>query len=162
MKKEPNIVTIAVAAFAVGAIAGYFSGAQSEKKTVIEMEEKKTSELQQSLDALVPPLPEVVSVIGGKITAINNGAFIIEIPSLTDRYPKPGVAIATETKTVRTTAETKITSTSFDSRTFKNGLPQTKAISANSLKVGDVVSVTVSENARLEQNLTAVSVNRSE
>lgn len=161
MKKENNILTIAITVFAVGAIAGYFLGAKFEKKSA-EMEEKKSGELQQSLDALVPPLPDVVAVIGGKITAINNDTLLVEIPSLTDRYPKPGVPMAVETKTVRTTAETKITSTSFDSKTFKNGFPQTKTIAVKDLTIGDTVSVTVSENARLEQNLTAISVNRSE
>lgn len=161
IKKEPGIITTAVVAFIIGAIAGYFSGTQSEKKSAVEGE-KKTNELQQALDMFVPPLPDFVNVISGKITAINNDAFIIEIPSLTDRYPKPGVPMAVETKTVHITNEIKITTTNFDPKTFKNGLPQTKTISASSLKAGDTVSVTVSENARLEQNLTAVSINRSE
>lgn len=161
MPKETNIVTVAVLALIIGALAGYFYGSSSVQQKVAEAD-KKTEELQQALDMFVPPLPETVNVIGGKISAINNDAFIVEIPSLADRYPKQGVPMAVETKTIRITADTKITSTNFDSRTFKNGLPQTRTIAAKDLKIGNTVSVTVQENARTEQNLTAVSINRSE
>lgn len=162
MQKETNnIIVVAVTALIIGALAGYFFGMSSVKQKIAEVD-KKTGELQQSLDMFVPPLPDVVSVIGGKITAINGDTLMIEIPSLTDRYPKPGVPMAVETKTVRVTAETKITSTNFNSRTFKNGLPQTKTIAAKDMEVGDIVSVTVSENVRTEQNLTAISINRSD
>lgn len=155
------MIAIASAALVVGALAGYFYGSSSIQQKVVEAD-KKTEELKQTLDMFVPPLPDVVTVVGGRITAINNDAFIIEIPSLTNRYPKPGVPMAVETKTIRITAETKITSTDFNPKTFKSGVPQTKTIAAKDLKAGDTISVTVKENALTEQNLTAVSINRSE
>lgn len=160
MQKENTVITAAVAALVIGALAGYWWGASSSKQKLAEAD-KKTQELQTALNVFVPPLPDTVNVIGGKITAINENAFILEIPSLTDRYPKPGMPMKTETKTVSIAAGARITSTNFDSRTFKNGVPQKKTISASDLKTGDIVSVTVKENARTEQNLTAVSISRS-
>lgn len=160
MQKEKNIIAVAIIALTVGALAGYFFGISSAKQKVAEAN-KKTERAQQSLDMFVPPLPEMVNVIGGKITAVSGNSFTIEIPSFTDRYPKPGQPMATETKTIRVDKDAQITSTSFDPKTFKNGMPQTKTISAGDLKTGDAVSVTVKENARTEQNLTAVSINQS-
>ncbi|MDO8601045.1 MAG: hypothetical protein Q7R73_05615, partial [bacterium] len=100
-------------------------------------------------------------VIGGKITAVNGDSFTVEIPSLTDRYPKPGEPQAMETKTIRITSETVLTEMNFDPKNFKNGIPQQQTISASDLKVGDTISITVSENARVEQNLTATHINRT-
>lgn len=151
---------VAVIAILIGAIAGYLFGVQSGEKAAAE-EREKTEKLQKSLDVFVPPLPDVVNVIGGKITAISGDAFTVGIPSLTDRYPKPGQPMTTETKTIRIADDAKITSLSFDPKTFKNGLPQQTAISASDLKAGDMVSVTVKENARTEQNLTATEINRT-
>lgn len=142
-------------------IIGFFGGQWYGKRTETQNAEQKIKDIQNSLDIFVPPLPDVVNVIGGKITAISGDAFTIEIPSLSDRYPKPGVPMKTEIKTIRIAKDAKITSTSFDPKTFKNGLPQTKTISAEDLKAGDTVSVTIKENARTEQNLTAISINRS-
>jgi hypothetical protein len=159
MEQNNKFLFLAVALI-VGLIAGYILGAQSGKKMAVE-EQKKTEELQTTIDVFVPPLPDVVNVIGGKITAINGDTFIMEIPSFTDRYPKPGQAMATETRTIRITTDTKITDTNFDQKTFKNGLPQTRTITAKDLKTDDTVSVTVKENARTEQNLTAEQINRS-
>lgn len=158
--EQNNKIVVAVVALLIGIIAGYFFGAQSGKNAVRE-EQKKMEELQKSLEVFVPPLPDVINVVGGKITAINGDTFMMEIPSLTDRYPHPNRSQATETRTVKTTEDTAITETSFDPKTFKNGLPQETTISAKDLKAGDVVSVTVSENVRTEQNLTAISINRS-
>lgn len=145
----------------VALLVGFFGGWYYGKVAGVKESDHTVSNLKQSLDMFVPPLPDVVNVLGGKITAINGDSFAIEIPSLTDRYPKPGVPMVTETKTIRVTSETVLTDTNFDPKTFKNGLPQTKTISASDLKTGDTISVTISENARTEQNLTAVSINRS-
>ncbi len=162
MSRNTKIVTIAVVVL-VGAIAGYLLGSQIGKKSERAEADQKIQEIQHSLNIFVPPLPDVINTIGGKITAVNSDAFtfIMEVPSFTDRYPKPGVPMATEIRTVRAVADTEITDTNFDSKTFKKGVPQTKTISAGDLQVGDTVSVTVKENARTEQNLTAVSINRS-
>lgn len=145
----------------VALIIGFFGGQWYGKRSGMRQADQKINDLQKSLDIFVPPLPEAVTVVGGKITAINATTFTIEIPSLTDRYPQPGKPMATEIKTIRVTSDTKITDTNFDPKTFKNGLPQMKTISANNLKTGDTVSVTIKENARTSHDLTAVSVNRS-
>lgn len=161
MSENAKIVAIAVVAILIGATAGYLSGLQIGKASGRAEANLKIKALQESLNVFVPPLPDVINVIGGKIIGINGDTFTLQMPSFTDRYPKQGVPMATETKTIRIAKDTKITSTDFDSRTFKNGVPQQKTISANDLKIGDTVSVTVKENARVEQNLTAVSINRS-
>lgn len=158
---EKNEKIFIAGALIIGLAVGYLFGAQIGKQTAQKDADQKIGDIKESLDMFVPPLPDVLNILGGKITAINGDTFIIEIPSLSDRYPKPGEPMAVETKTIRITDDTAITDTSFDPQTFKNGLPQTKTISASDLKVGDTVSVTVSENAHTEQNLTAVSINRS-
>lgn len=150
-------ILAAVVALIVGLVVGYLVGAQSGKQSAAGT----IKNLESSLNTFVPSLPDTVNVIGGKITAVNGGSFTIEIPSFTDRYPQPGKPVATETRAIRITADTKITDTSYNPKTFKNGLPQTKAITAADLKTGDVVSVTVLENARTEQMLTATAVSRS-
>lgn len=163
MGGNTKIVTIVAITVLIGAIVGYLLSSQIGKKSERAEADQRIRNVQDSLNVFVPPLPDVVNVIGGKITVVNSDAFtfIMEVPSFTDRYPKPGVPMATETRTVRAAADTEITDTNYDSKTFKKGIPQTKTISANDLKVGDTVSVTVKENARTEQDLTAVSINRS-
>lgn len=156
-----SLIAVAVVTILAGAAVGYLFGFRAGGNAVSVEMNTKIQELQSALDIFVPPLPDAVHVIGGRITAIDEGLFTIEIPSLADRYPKPNTPMATETKTVRLTADTKITDTNYEEKTFKNGLPQTKTISPDTLKVNDTVSVTVKENARAEQILTAVSINRS-
>lgn len=156
-----SLVAVPVIALLIGALAGYLFGLRAGRSAVSAEMSAKVQELQSALDVFVPPLPDVVTVIGGRITAIDKGLLTVEIPSLTDRYPKPGAPIATETKSVWVTEDTKITSTNFDPKTFKKGVPQSKTISSTDLKVGDTVSVTVTGNARTEQNLTAASISRS-
>lgn len=163
MSENNRTVTIVVAVLIIGAIAGYLFGLQIGKKSGRAEANQRIKEIRDSLNIFVPPLPDVINVIGGKITAVNSDAFtfVMEIPSFADRYPKPGVSMVTEIRTIRAVADTEITDTNFDSKTFKKGVPQTKTISAKDLKVGDTVSVTVKENARTEQDLAAVSINRS-
>lgn len=161
--QNKNLVRGILIIILVGFLGGWFYW----KRTEMRRSDQTIKELQTSLHMSVPPLPDTINVIGGKIIAVSGNAFTLEIPSFTDRYPKPGVpgvmTMKTETKTIHLAANTTITSVSFNSKTFKNGLPQQTAISAKDLKTGDAVSVTVKENARTEQNLTAVSVfvNRS-
>lgn len=162
MNGNTRTITIATIVL-IGAVAGYLFGFQTGKRSGYAEADQKIQDVQTSLNIFVPPLPDVINTIGGKITAVNGDAFtfVMEVSSFTDRYPKPGMPMATEIRTVRAMVDTKITDINFDSKTFKNGLPQTKTISAKDLKVGDTISVTVKENARTEQNLTAVSINRS-
>lgn len=162
MNRNAEIITIVVAVL-IGAVAGYLFGFQTGKRSGYAEADQKIQEVQTSLNIFVPPLPDVINTIGGKITAVNSDAFtfVMDVPSFTDRYPKPGVPMATEIRTIRVAADTEITDTNFDAKTFKKGVPQTKTISAKDLKVGDTISVTVSENVRTEQNFTAVSINRS-
>lgn len=162
MNENNKRKTAAVAAIAaiIGVILGYFLGAQAGRDAAAE-ERGKAEELKKSLDVFVPPLPDVVNIISGKITAVNADAFTIEISSLTDRYPRPGKPMTTETRTIRIAEDAKITEIRFDPKSFKNGLPQQTPISASDLKAGDLVSVTVSENARTEQTLTATDINRT-
>ncbi len=141
--------------------AGFFAGWLYGKQAGVTETGKKVKDLQSSLDVFVPPLPNTINLVSGKITAIKGDSFTMEIPSFTDRYPKPGQALAVESKTIRTTKNTDISETNFDPKTFKNGSPQKRAIQVGDLKIGNIVSVTVKENARTEQNLTAVSINRS-
>ena len=155
MEQNNTYIFISIA-LAVGLVTGYFFGGQGTREA-----EKTIQDLTTSLNIFVPPLPDVINTLGGKITAVNGETFTLEIPSLTDRYPKPDRSQATETKTIRVTSETTLTETSFDPKTFENGLPQQITIKSSDLKEGDLVSVTVSENARTDQNLTAVSINRS-
>lgn len=157
MENKNFVWVITVIALAAGFLGGQWYG----KRTGMQQANQKVTELQKSLDVFVPPLPDIVNIISGKIIAVSGDAFTLEIPSLTDRYPKPGIAMKTETKTIRMTADTKITSISFDPKTFKNGVPQAKTISVGDLKAGDAVSITVKENARAEPNLTAVNINKA-
>ncbi|MDO8600025.1 MAG: hypothetical protein Q7R73_00180, partial [bacterium] len=90
----------------IALVAGFFGGWYYGKVSGVKESEHTVSDLKQSLDVFVPPLPDIVSVIGGKITAVNGDSFTVEIPSLTDRYPKPGEPQAMETKTIRITSET--------------------------------------------------------
>lgn len=161
MAENNKIAAVAVIALIIGATAGYLFGLQIGRKSGRAEADQKTKDLQDSLSVFVPPLPDVINVIGGKITAVNGNSFAMEMPSLTDRYPHPGEAMATEVKTIRMADDTEITDTSYDPKRFKNGLPQTKTILAKDLRVGDVISVTVKENARTEQNLTAIFISRS-
>lgn len=156
-----NVKVVATVVVLMGAIFGYLFGFRMGKNIVGAEASASITKLQSVLDIFVPPLPDVVNVIGGRIIAVDEGLFTIEIPSLTDRYPKPDTPMATETKTVWITEDTKITSINFDQKTFKSGAPQQKEISPTDLGVGDTVSVTVTGNARTEQNLTAVSISRS-
>lgn len=162
MNENNKRKTAAVAAIAavIGVILGYLLGAQAGRDAAAE-EREKAEELQKSLNVFVPPLPEVVNVVSGKITAVNGESFALEIPSFTDRYPHPDTPPATETKTIKTTGDTKITEMSFDPKTFKDGLPKQTALKFSDLKTGDFVTVTVSENARAVQNLTAVNINKT-
>lgn len=156
-----SLIVVSIVALLIGGTIGYLFGFRAGGNAVsVEMNEK-IREVQSALDMFVPPYPDIVNVIGGRITAIDGTSLTIEIPSFTDRYPKPDTPMATETRTVAITGETKTVSINFDQKTFKNGSPQQKEISSNDLEVDDVVSVTVKENARAEQNLTAVSINRS-
>lgn len=146
---------------AIALIIGFFGGWQYGKQNAMQKADTKIQELEKSLNAFLPPLPEVISVIGGTIRTINGDSLTVEIPSFTNRYPKLGESPATETKTIRFAKDTKISGMNFDPKTFKNGLPQTITISASDLKIGDAVSVTIKENARTEQNLTATEIIRS-
>lgn len=158
MSEEKNkIVVFAIIALVIGLAGGYWYG----KAVAVKETGKTIQKLEQSLSLFVPPLPDVINGIGAKITNKAGTTITVEIPSFTDRYPEPGKPQATETRTVRITKDTKITETDFNQKTFKNGMPQTKSITAGDLKIGDVVSVTVKENARTEQNLTATQINRS-
>lgn len=157
METEKNKI-LAVALLGAGLLVGYLWGVRSETKIM----EQKIRDLESSLNVFVPPLPDIVNAISGTVTQKDGDTVTIQIPSLTERYPKPGQPAPTETKTVRVTAETKITATDFSSAALRaDGIPQTKIIRADDMRVGDIVSVTVRENARTEQNTTAITINKT-
>lgn len=159
--KQPFFFGAMVIAILIGAMIGYFFGFSVGENAGDAEARASITKLQNALDMLVPPLPEVISVVSGKITAVNDNAFTLEILSFADRYPHPDTPPATETRTVKITGDTKIAAMNFDPKTFKDGLPAQTAIKFSELKIGDFVTVTVSENARAEQNLTAAAINRS-
>lgn len=161
MESQQNKTFIAAALLIAGLTVGYLLGAASGAKQAEKNAEQKIKEMESSLSIFVPPLPETVNAVSGTIIQKDGDALTLQIPSLTERYPKPGKPMPTETKTVHITSETELTATDFRPKALRaDGIPQTKQIQADELRAGDIISATVKENARTEQILTAIDIQK--
>lgn len=131
--------------------AGYAIGASITKRA----DQTKIHELQQVVDAVYPPPKGEIKAASGIISSMQNSTLDIDIPSLTQTYPKPGETLPRQHITVALTKDTIITELLLDPKA------KPKTITKEKLATGDMVYVTVTDNLLKTSETQALSVQKN-
>ena len=120
--------------------------------------QEDTDALKETAGMLIPPLPENIFGLAGKIVAKGIASLTLEINSLTNRTPVNGV-MPKERRTVRIDGSTSVKELTF-SRAKLGSPPVEKTITLNNLQVGDQIIVTASENIKEKNSFTAALIQK--
>ena len=115
--------------------------------------QKEITPPQESGNVFLPPLPDKIFGIAGKIASKTANSLTLEMNSLKDRRAEDGV-LPKERRTVRVSKETTIKELTF-SREKLGSSPIERTITLKDLLVGDQIIVTAAENIKEKSVFTA-------
>ncbi len=144
-----TIILIVVLVLGFG--AGYLFGSRIEKQNA----EVKIQELQSVVNTIYPAPVGEVKAVNGVITAISGDTLTLDIPSLTQTYPKPGQSIPRQQIKVTVTKDTKITQLILD--------PKAKltTVTKDKLTTGDTIYVTVADDLLKTSETQALTIQKN-